>query len=259
MNAQQIKELVANKEQLIALKKATIKHCDPISFDNSSEVTSKAFSYASNDELDKGIIKRVIVGNTYNWMDSHDDVHLPGVFTKSLKQNKAKVMHLHDHEYKLTAKVGEPIDVFEQNINWLDLGVNKVGETTALMMYSAIKEKYNHFIFSQYIDKLINQHSVGMVYIKIDLAVNDPQYKEEIEIWNRYINQIANKERAIERNHFWAVSEAKLIEISAVISGSNELTPTLEPSQDIQEPEPLKGIQEGIDYNYLLKNIKIFS
>jgi phage anti-repressor protein len=44
---------------------------------------------------------------------------------------------------------------------------------------------------------------------------------EEKAIWDKYIDEIVNKEVAEEQSYFWAVSEAKAIEGSAVVKGSN--------------------------------------
>jgi hypothetical protein len=245
------KYLAENRGQLIALKKSTIKHADAIGYDSCNTIVNKQFDYQTNDS--DTVIKRAIVGNTYHWLDSHGDVHMDGIFGKSITEKQNDILHLHDHLQQLTAKVGEPEKVFEQKMLWSDLGVMKTGETTALMMLTNIKKDYNSFIFGQYLDKKIQQHSVGMVYVKIMLAINDSEYKDEFAAWNSYIGKVANAEKANELGYFWAVTEAKLIEISAVLKGSNEITPTLEPVKSTPKTE----VKEVIDYKYLINNIKI--
>ncbi len=97
-------------------------------------------------------------------------------------------------------------------------------------------------------DKLskINQHSIGLKYIKIALAINDEDYKEEFEVWNKYFENVINKDKAEVNGFFWAVQEIKLIENSAVLFGSNEVTPTLdnnvkiEPSADTQKEQSVE-------------------
>jgi hypothetical protein len=248
-----IKEIVANKEELIRLKKSANKFSDAVSLETESPIVIKAEN-SSNDTLE--IMYRTIVGNTYNWMDSHDDVHIDGLFTKSISENEKKILHLHDHLYRLTAKVGSPQSVYEKEISWVDLGVAKVGTTKALMMDTAIKKNLNSQIFDMYLSKEINQHSVGMSYVKLYLAVNDDKYKEEFTVWNKYFPMIGNPQRALDKGYFWAVTDAKLFEISAVIAGSNELTPTLEPKQITQIEEP-KVDNKAIDYDYLINNFRI--
>jgi hypothetical protein len=223
--SERLKWLVENKTRLIKHKKNEFKSTD--AFQDSNLGLSKVYSSKAVDDTDDSIT-RTLVLNTYNWMDSHDDVHLDGVFTKSIQENN-NILHLHDHEYKLTAQVGDVLKVYEQKIKLTDLGVDKAGSTTSLMMDTEIKKDYNPLIFSKYKQGKIQQHSVGMYYVKIELAINDPEEKVEFAAWEKYIGKVLNRDKAEEQGFFFAIPEAKLIEGSAVIRGSNELTPTLEP------------------------------
>ncbi|MGB0896890.1 MAG: hypothetical protein ACPGRW_06180 [Flavobacteriaceae bacterium] len=246
-----IKEIVANKAELIALKKAeiktvkgglsTVRDCDVLK------------SFGVNKDSDNEL-ERTIIGNTYLWMDSHDDVHAKGCFAKTIKERSKSVFHLHDHEFKITSKVGEPIKIYENAIKWQDLGVNKEGITDALFMDTKIIKDYNNQIFNEYKSGRINQHSVGMQYVKIDLAVNDEEFEEEYKAWQDNIDNIGNKDHAEAKGYFWLVREAKLIEISAVLLGSNELTPTInEPLKSTQKKEAEKSLQKA---NELLTKLK---
>jgi len=246
--------LITNKSDIINLKKSIIKFTDAniLSVDKLNSIIKA--DAPSVDDLSSGIIKRTIIGNTYNWMDSHGDVHMKGIFTKSINENQKNILHLHDHEYKISSKVGTPSKVYEKEISWSDLGVSKQGSTTALMMDSEIKKSYNAMIFDEYLNKQINQHSVGMIYVKMQMCVNDAQYKEEFGNWNTYFPMVANATKALNEGVFWAVTEAKLKEISCVISGSNELTPTMEPkSTPTNEPK----LRSTIDYKYLKNNFNL--
>lgn len=220
-----IKELIERKSELITLKKAQIKTVKG-GLTTLADCGVLKTNKVSNDTETK--LERTIVGNTYMWMDSHDDVHSKGVFTKSIKERQNQIFHLHDHKFELTAKVGEPKKVYEKEMPWSDFGIDKAGTTTALLMDSDIFKGYNDKIFSAYKNAQITQHSVGMQYVKIDLAVNDEDYEEEYKVWQDNIESIGNKELAEDKGYFWLVREAKLIEISAVLLGSNTLTPTLE-------------------------------
>jgi hypothetical protein len=242
-----IAHIVANKSEYSAFKKSITKHSDSILHSNDDKIgANKVISNFSSDDLNAGIIKRTIVGNTYGWMDSHDDVHIKGIFTKSISESE-NIFHLHDHLYQIAAKVGTPIKIYEQNVSLTDLGLNKIGFTTCLLMDSEIKKVFNPMIFDEYYTKQINQHSVGMIYVKLFLCVNDAEYKEEFANWNTYKGSVINLDKAEENGYFWAVTEAKLKEISCVLLGSNELTPTLnvksEPLKDTQKIEPDKTTQ----------------
>ena len=248
-----IKNLIANKAELIELKKAEKKFTNGLNAVLNNKSVAKGLY--KNDESK---LERTIVGNTYLFMDSHDDVHAKGVFTKSIKERQDKIFHLHDHEFKITSKVGEPIKVYEQSISWKDLGFNASGTTEALFMDTEIVKDYNAQIYNEYKTDKINQHSVGMQYVKIDLAVNDEDYKEEFKLWNDTIDTIGNKDYAESKGYYWYVREAKLIEISAVLLGSNELTPTLgeNKKEPLKDTQPKKADVITFNINNAINNLK---
>jgi hypothetical protein len=253
MNLQQIKESLRNDglavKECIEFKKVTFKTADAVVVNDSIKGSVNKALSTSKDNDTADVLKRTIIGNTYNWMDSHGDVHLDNTFKNSIKQRgeAKKIWHLHDHEQKMTAKVGVPQKVYEKEVLWSDLGVSKPGSTQVLMMDTDVLKAYNGLMFQEYKDGNVDQHSVGMYYVKIELAVNDPEFKAEFATWQASIDKLGNKEKAESEGYFWAVKEAKLIEISAVLEGSNELTPTLE-AKDTQplkdtDNEPLKDTQ----------------
>lgn len=256
------KELIAyiikNKAALLHLKNSTVKHCDNVLVElNGILRENKIITTQADDDLEKGVIYRTVIGNTYGWMDSHDDVHIPGIFTKSISENK-NIAHLHDHIFQLDAKVGDPQKIYEAYTSWKTLGIDRKGNATCLLMDTEIQKEYNEKIFRQYFKNKINQHSVGMMYVKLCLCVNDEEYKEEFANWNTYISYVANEDKAIEQGYFWAVTEAKLREISCVIAGSNELTQTMEPGKATPlQTEPPTSTQKEIPYDYLIKNLTL--
>ena len=69
--------------------------------------------------------------------------------------------------------------------------------------------------------------SVRMQYVTIDLAMDssDPDDTTEKKLFDKHIDDIANKEELEVINFFWAVSEAKnKLESSLVVFGSNSAT-----------------------------------
>ncbi len=227
--------LVTNQDKLISAKKSALKFSEPILLEVMEGPVTKGEGTEHKDDLTRGKITRTIIGNTYNWMDNHDDVHLDNIFSKSISERHDKIWHLHDHEQKITSKVGKPISIYEKTVAWKDLGVNKEGNTMALFMDSNIIKEYNKMVYDHYMNKEINQHSVAMYYDKIELALNDPEAKEAFATWQKSIHLLGNREKAMQQGFFWAVSEARLVEISAVLAGSNELTPTLDNKEDVEE------------------------
>lgn len=259
--AELFESLVANKEELIQLKKASIKNCDPVSFLSAKTSANKALSTKFQDDPASGILKRNIIGNTYYWQDKHDDVHLKSTFKKSIQENKARIRFYHDHINQVSAKVGKFSDVYELNVSWGDLGINQKGSTTIVLAEAEIIKDYNPSVFKQYLDGDIDQHSVGMIYGDIKLAINNPEMKEEYAEFNKHIDDIGNKDYTYERGFYWAVYQAKLIEISAVTDGSNEITYTLpnektEPSNDTLTKDTLNEPSKTINLTKVLNELK---
>lgn len=242
--------LVDNKNKLIARKKAQIKHADGFMFASVSKVgVTKA------DGEGDLTVKAVI--NTTNFMDSHSDVHLPGIWTKSLQEND-NVMHLQEHRLEFSKIIadGEDLKAYPKTYTWKELGYKYEGNTQALIFDSRIKKDRNPYMYDQYRKGNVKNHSVGMMYVKIILAVNDEEYAAEYDAWQKYYPEIANKEVADEQGYFWAVKEAKVIEGSAVPIGSNTATPTLitEAADKGTSTEP----PEGTQFKEYLQTIKLF-
>jgi hypothetical protein len=259
---ERIKFLYENQDEIKQVKKSAIKHCDVFDFTNKSNANKSLFT-SHSDDLESGILKRSLIGNTYNWLDSHDDLHVGNTFKKSITDKNAnQILFFHDHINSLTSKLGYFESIEEVKVFWQDLGIEKSGMTTVLLFEANIEQRRNKIIFEDYAKGLINQHSVGMRYIKIDLALNstDTEFKEQKDLFDRYISNIGNKEKAIEQGFFWAVTEAELKELSAVTQGSNEITYT------VQNIEPLKDTQKGAETQdeekeinkKLLENFKLF-
>jgi hypothetical protein len=245
------KALVDNKSTLIAQKKMITKESDAVvhyvRIDNGKGETVKATSI---DSTNISQLKAVLVINTTNLLDSHSDVHVKGIWNKTVKESK-NLLLLQEHKMTFSNIISDDVKASVQELKWSDLGYSYPGTTEALVFESNISKERNGFMFEQYAKGYVKEHSVGMRYVKLELAVNseDKYYRDEKEAWDKYINQVANKETAEEQGYFWAVLEAKAIEGSAVVKGSNFATPTIsveavkntstttEPSKDTQALE----------------------
>jgi len=235
------KALKENKPSLIALKKSTEKRADAISYVNSevTNIVANKEESTTTTEIDKLQVKVVI--NTTNFIDSHNDLHINGIWNKSVSDNANKgFLHLQEHDRDFDKVISDNAKGYIESVSWKYLGLPYNGKTEALIFDSLIEKKRNEFMFKQYANGWVKNHSVGMRYVKIDLAINSESEwdKDEKEVWDKYYSVIANKEVADERGYFWVVSEAKIIEGSAVVMGSNSVTPTL--SIENKE-EPLKN------------------
>ena len=243
--------LVSNKKDLILQKKSMPIVSDVISLSVAS-VTKGGFASKMQEEVkeDIDVLRVKVVANTSGWMDSHSDVLLANSWNKSISERKQFIPHLHDHKHEIGAKVGEVVDIYPSELSYAELGIKGMGTTQALVFVTDIMKSYNEQVFNQYKLGKINQHSIGLQYVKMTLAINDEDYKDEFDAWNKYSDLVINKEQAEEKGFFWAVQEIKLIENSAVLFGSNEITPTLdnnvktEPSADTQEKQSDETIAE---------------
>lgn len=247
-----------NKAILIAEKKATMKKADAFSFAVDIPGKTSASKAETASIEDANAIAAKVVMNTTNLMDSHDDVHFPGIWTKTLKENK-NIMHIQEHKMAFDSIISDGSDLSAkvQNYSWKELGYGFQGDTQALIFNSTIKRNRNEYMFKQYADGNVKNHSVGMQYVKIFMAINDQDYKEEFDIWNKYIDKVANRDVAEQKGYFWAVTEAKLIEGSAVPVGSNYATPTLEVNPKQSQSTAGQSQENGTEKNIsIIENFK---
>ncbi|WP_430897645.1 MULTISPECIES: hypothetical protein [unclassified Paraflavitalea] len=224
--------LKSNKESLIKRKKSIIKHSDAVFYDNSL-VTKEGIVVKANFNTpktieDTGEVMVKVVANTSLWCDSHMDVLLRDSAKKSMKERKGLIPHLKNHDYTLESELGDVKSIYYEDIALRDLGVNKPGSAQCLIFETNILKSCDEKIYYKYLQGRVKQHSIGLQYMKLELAINDPDSEKEFDFWNKYIEQVINPEVCIERGYFWVVPEYKLIENSAVLFGSNMLTPTLE-------------------------------
>ena len=241
-----VEQIIKNKEELVAIKKMAIKNSDTVCTLPIKDV-SETIKLAMEDETTN---KRVIA-NTYYWLDSHGDVHVKGCFTKSIKESGNRIFHFDNHKHSFADKVGNVKSVKEVAMNWIDLGIDKEGKTICLIGETELIEEYNKQVYQAYKNNEITQHSVGMIYVKIDLAVNNPTETEYYKNWNDVYPLLGNPEKADQNGYFWVIREAKLKEYSCVLwDGSNSLTPTIEDKAVAevitieQKPEPIIEITQ---------------
>lgn len=259
--------LLSNKKALIA------KKCLGVIGSDSLGVTPKYIQeHSLNGEKainptggtpvleDVDVLRVRTVANSTYVLDSHMDVLVPGTYTKTLKERKSLIPHIHDHIHRTDAEIGKVIDITVEDISAMELGFTNVrGTAESLVFTTDIMRSMNEKVFDRYKDGRANQHSIGLQYVKLDLAIHDEESEKEMEFWNEHFPKILNPEIAEERGFFWVVQEIKLIENSVVLFGSNPATPTLdnnvksEPEQSTQQKEPscdtLAIIQSKVFFN----------
>lgn len=256
------KKLKENKSLLISQKKLQTKFSD--SFNYSSVLVDKKINAdkSGSESEHKNTLKVVAVINTTNILDSHNDVHIKGIWNKTVKENK-NMLHLNQHRQAFEEIISDDVKASVKSYSWRALGYNADGDTQALVFTSSITKDRHPYMFEQYSKGRVKQHSVGMRYVKLELAVNsDKDYlEEEKAVWDKHIESVINKEDAEKQGYFWAILEAKAMEGSAVVFGSNPITPTLstksEPvSHSDVKAEPSNDTQSEL-INFLTKlNVK---
>lgn len=259
-----IEEVFKNKDLLLAQKKNAIKRGDivmNVSTIGTPETVNKEGVNVTVE--DPTILNAKLVINTTNLIDSHMDCHIKGIWNKSLSETK-QLFLLREHEMEFENIIADSavdkLDASVQTMTFKSLGFPYNGSTEALVFDVQIKKEVNEYMFDLYRKGRVNQHSVGMRYVKIFLCINsdEPMYSSEKANWDKYYQQVANKEVADQKGYFWAVTEAKVIEGSAVVKGSNECTPVMEieiekniePSNDTQKHEPTNVTQNVNSYYY---------
>ena len=254
--------LIANKSALIAQKKSTIKHADAVSYmvPLVSERGEVIKSEAVPETATKIKVRSII--NTTKLLDSHGDVHIDQLWNKSLKETKDNYL-VNQHNFTFEGIISDNVKAFAKQMTWSELGyAGYEGTTQALVYDSTIDKADSPFMFDQYKKGRVKNHSVGMRYVKIDMAINDPRYEKELAVWEKYFPIIANKADAEAQGYFWAVTEAKNIEGSAVVRGSNFVTPTYSVQETKDQPDLSTGqsrikstrFKEGL--NELLNELK---
>lgn len=235
---EELKKILADKQAAIANKLTQTHKFTLPSFTPASELNKADDTLSNNVKF---------VANTYLWLDSHEDVHDKGVFAETIADGHG-IFHLHDHKFEIAAKIGQVKSVKEVAMTWKALGVDIEGETEALIVESDTTKAVNTGIAKMYKTGEITQHSVSMSYKRIGLAINDEDEVEEKALWDANINRIGNKAKALDKGYFWLIKEATLREVSAVLAGSNEVTPTLEVKSNKTEVEieTIKEFNEGV-------------
>lgn len=230
-----IEEVFKNKELILTQKKNAIKHGDVVlntlkTVNKADQATKEAMTIENDNPT---VLNAKLVINTTNVIDSHMDCHINGLWNKSLNETKLLYL-LQEHEMEfdkvIADSVKDGLKAYVQNVSFKSLGYNYDGNTEALIFETQIKKDVNEFMFDKYKQGRVYNHSVGMRYMKIYLCINsnEPMYASEKDNWDKYYPMVVNKEVADEKGFFWAVTEAKVIEGSAVIKGSNECTPVME-------------------------------
>ncbi|WP_241287496.1 hypothetical protein [Chryseobacterium indologenes] len=238
------KALSENKSLLKANKILQIKESDSIAYSFAVNEKKEALKAGEIQADSINVLDVKIVINTCNIFDSHSDVSIDGSWNRTVN-NAKRILLLEAHKAQFDKIISDEIELKVEVISWKDLGFEYEGKTECLVFYARLRKDRNPYMFEQYAKGYVKEHSAGLRYVQIELAINSEAEwnKEEKENWDKYYPKIANKEDVDQYGYFWAVLEQQIREGSAVVFGSNFATPTLsvEPVTDTstkEEPDP---------------------
>lgn len=227
-----------NMQELLFLKKSEYK-----TGARAVGITAKEIATDINVNTGMVIIKAVI--NTTNIIDDHLDLHAGGIWNKTVADNP-HTYHLQEHERLFSHVISPKARQYNELTNFNKLGLSIDFHTTANINEFVLERKRNPLMFDRYVNGEVSQHSVGMMYVNLSFAYHDEDDEKELNFFNERLKEAVNPEAAIEHGYFWYVSEAKKREGSAVVFGSNSVTPTLsirdyEPQTSTRKDEPPNG------------------
>lgn len=162
---------------------------------------------------------RTVTGyfSTFNFLDSDNEVILPGAFKRSLKYhgvdapaNSPQIKHALFHDLtKLPGKIKVLKETTSPSIAGLyfetEMSDTELGNDTIKL----------------YMDKVYDNHSIGYQY-------NDQRFIDNTaKDWDKEVAKLLNPELAQERGWFVILKEVRLFEGSTVAFGANSFTPFL--------------------------------
>lgn len=264
-NEEALKFLIENKKFIISQKKSVIKHGDGIEY-SAAVLNDKKEAVKAGEGVDLSKVNTInikAVSNACNYYDSHGDVSLFGSWKRTANNTKDG-LHLQEHKMQFDKIISDEVKFSVETISWKELGFDYEGSTECLVMSSMAHKQDNPYMFDKYVNGKVRQHSVGLRYVSMDLAVNNSAEwaKDQKELWDKYYPGIVNKDDVDAAGYFWCVFEQKVIENSAVPKGSNPATPTIsvEPVADTsteskQEQNPASATSESETKSIINLNI----
>jgi len=223
------KDLKENLDFIVDAKKSEIqKSCD-----KGVSVTCKSLDLLKFSDQLKGIKIDdnfyYIAVNSTRVLDSHDDLHLDGIWNKSIKEQQGKNYLVCDHELEINNVIvrKEHIEMFVAKVPFMLLGKPYEGDTQVLI-YKFPKNQVKNQVVKEWLDSGDEiEGSVRMQYVTFVLCMdsNNPEDATEKANYDQYYPIIANKEDFDYIYYFFAIKEAKNVrESSLVVFGSNNAT-----------------------------------
>jgi hypothetical protein len=243
-----------NKKELLQIKVSSLKLCDAV-IGNTTIINREPKTEVTKEDTgdtpsEPGTLHVKMVANVANVVDSYMDMLLPGAYTESINKRGTSIPHLLDHNQSAIGHIGDVTKVYTQDMSITELGYSAPGMTEALLMESTVRKDYNPETYKFYSNGKINQHSIGLSYGSLELAINSSHEADKVEkaTWDKYYPQVINKDIVDKKGYFYVVPKVDVRENSAVLFGANPLTPTLsiKSNSSAQEILPLENEEETV-------------
>lgn len=243
--------LKANLDDVLALKKAKIqKSCK-----KGTAIPLKPFQKQILAETIKGFEidddYHYVVVNATKILDSHADLHIDGIWKKTIKDNQGKNYLVVDHKLEMPSVVVRKayVEMLTAIIPFSAIGKTYDGDTQVLI-YKVPKDKVINPTAKEWLEDGDDiEASVRMRYVSVKTAMNSmrEEDKEELKTYNEYIDMIANKDEFESIPYFFVVSEAENVkESSLVLFGSNSATGVINNSKKEPKKFTLEKVIEPI-------------
>lgn len=234
-------ELKSNKDLIIDAKKSEIyKSCD-----KGQSVVSKSLDLLQFSEQNKAI---KIDDNFYYFavnstriLDSHDDLHVDGIWKKSVQEIQGKNYFVEDHELEISKVITrkEHIEIFTAKVPFSLIGKPYQGNTE-ILVYKIAKNQIKNDKVKEWLESGDSiECSVRMQYVTILLALdsNNPEDATEKKNYDDYVDLIANKSDFEYIPYFFVIKEAKNVKESSLVPfGSNSATGVVQNKIEKEEP-----------------------
>lgn len=253
-------ELKSNKDLIIDAKKSEIyKSCDKGQSVKATSLDLIKFSDQNKAiKIDENYYYFAV--NSTRILDSHEDLHVDGIWKRTVQDIQGKNYLVEDHELEISKVIArkEHIEIFTAKVPFSLIGKPYEGNTEVLV-YKVAKDKIKNETIKEWLDSGDSiECSVRMQYVTILLALdsNNPEDATEKKNYDDYIGLIANKNDFEYISHFFIIKEAKnLKESSLVLFGSNSATgvvqnKNIEAVDNTSKNEPSDDTQ-NINYTHL--------
>lgn len=190
--------------------------------------------------------------NSTRILDSHDDVHIDGLWKKTVQEKQFKNYVVTDHELEVLNTVvrKEYVEIFTAKVPFSVLG-KKYNGNTEILIYKFPKTKVQIPIVKEWLDSGDElQGSVRMKYIKFLFCLdsNNPEDAEFKANYDKYYEYIANKEDYEYIPYYFAILEASNEkESSFVLYGSNSVTGQVKSDNNMKAEQSLSNNEPSID------------